>query len=113
MGYALGKCTKTTFCGGPFRIGDSENENETSSLSIYPNPISNSATIAFFLLEAETVKLQLFDITGKLIQVVADGNYIEGDNEFAWDASRVTAGFYYMRIEAGGYTEMEKISVVK
>ncbi|MBT3932827.1 MAG: T9SS type A sorting domain-containing protein, partial [Bacteroidetes bacterium] len=65
----------------------------------YPNPFSSATNISYQLLNNSQVKVQIFDLNGKLIQTLVDenkkaGNYIEffNGNEFP-------EGIYIYRIE--------------
>jgi len=93
--------------------GGATTSNEITLLDIYPNPVSSSLTIAFDLAQSEKVAIRIFDMTGRLVTVVADELFEEGDNEIVWHASDTNSGIYFLRIEAGNNLLTEKISVVK
>ena len=86
---------------------------ETSSLSIYPNPVSTSTTVSFYVEETKNVSLKIFDVSGRLVTTLADASFEEGDYEITWNAAEVNSGIYFLRMEAGDYSVTEKLSVVK
>jgi hypothetical protein len=96
------------------RIGDSTSPSDnTTSLMVFPNPVSNTATISYTLEHSANVVLKVFDLTGRLVTTLADAAFDEGDHEITWDASEVKSGIYLLRMEAGEEMLTEKLSVVK
>ena len=87
--------------------------NEISSAGVYPNPISNSASIYLTLPETEKISLKVFDLSGKLITTVADGSFNAGEHRMDWNASNVNAGIYILRLETENYFENRKLIVTK
>ena len=86
---------------------------ETSSLSIYPNPVSASTTVSFYVEETKNVSVKVFDMSGRLVTTLTDASFEEGYHEIIWNAAEVNAGIYFLRMEAGDYSVTEKLSVVK
>jgi photosystem II stability/assembly factor-like uncharacterized protein len=86
----------------------------TTGLSIYPNPVSNAATISFTLLQPQNVSLQVFDGSGRLIKNIANSSMEAGTHQLTWNASdengsAVAKGIYYLKFNSGSYTETKKI----
>jgi len=88
-------------------------KNNTTSLSVYPNPVSNAATISFTLPQTQKVSIQVFDGAGKLIKTIADTQMDAGVHQLTWDAAGVAKGIYYLKFNAGNYAETKKLSVIK
>jgi len=79
-----------------------------------PNPFLNATSIAFDLTEPAHVRLSVFDVSGRLVTVLADGAYPEGHNHATWNgrnASGVAArpGIYFYRIESPVLNETRKM----
>ena len=91
----------------------SEQTVETSSLSIYPNPVSTSTTVSFYVEETKNVSVKVFDMSGRLVTTLTDASFEEGDYEIIWNAAEINSGIYFLRMEAGDYLQMEKLSVLK
>jgi hypothetical protein len=67
----------------------------------YPNPFNPSTTIEFNLGFSGIVQLQIFDIQGKLIATLIDGEYLEhGLHRLEYDASGLASGVYFYRLTA-------------
>ncbi|MBK8167478.1 MAG: PKD domain-containing protein [bacterium] len=85
----------------------------------YPNPFNPRTTIAFDLPVAATVRLEIFDIAGRLIDVlVRDEPYAAGRWEAVWqgrDANGrgVAAGVYFCRLGAGEFHAATRLLLVK
>ena len=90
----------------------------TTGLSVYPNPVSNAATISFTLPQSQKVSLQIFDESGRLIKNIANSPMEAGAHQFTWNASdengtAVAKGMYYLKFNAGSYAETKKLAVIK
>ena len=99
----------------PWFVGVEETSQISEKLSIdaYPNPSSGDLTINYKLVENSHVKVTLFDIYGKVIQILVNGKQDKGTYSLKYDGSRLSDGVYTCRIEAGSNTDITKITVVK
>jgi len=61
----------------------------TSLAQNYPNPFNANTNISFNLAEAGNVSLNVYDITGRLVVTLVDGQMDAGEHVVAWDASNV------------------------
>jgi hypothetical protein len=81
----------------------------------YPNPFSPSVTIRYDLPVASQVTLQVYDVTGRLVRVLADGAAMPaGQHQISWDSEdsagrSVPSGVYFYRLEADSYTETRQM----
>jgi hypothetical protein len=83
-----------------------------------PNPFNPATSVRFGLPAATDVKLVVYDVQGRRIATLvnetrASGVYTERWEGRADDGSQVAAGVYFVRLEAGGKTETQKIVMVK
>ncbi|HVX25077.1 MAG TPA: T9SS type A sorting domain-containing protein [Parafilimonas sp.] len=90
-------------------------KNNTTSLLVYPNPVSNSATVSFNLQQTQKVAVTIYDMNGKLIRTLADAQMLPGTHQLTWNArsENVIAGTYLIKLQAGAFIETKKISVVR
>ncbi|RJP80065.1 MAG: T9SS C-terminal target domain-containing protein [Candidatus Zixiibacteriota bacterium] len=79
----------------------------------YPNPFNPATTISFSLPEISRVSLKVYDLQGRLVANLVDGNKEAGVHSVTFDASHLASGLYFARIEAGSYTEVLKMMLVK
>jgi hypothetical protein len=79
----------------------------------YPNPFNPSTNIFFSIGKQESVKLKIFDITGKEIVILVDGQYEPGDYNVEFNASQLSSGVYFYQITAGNFRETRKMQIIK
>ncbi len=64
----------------------------------YPNPFNSRTSIAFQLEKDADIKLEIFDITGRKIDVLYDGTAAAGKHTFVWNAADRPSGIYFYRL---------------
>ena len=79
----------------------------------YPNPFNPSTNVRVDLPTRSTVKLSVFDLLGREIAVLMDGEYIAGRYVSTWNASRVATGAYYCRLVVNGRTLTRAMMLIK
>jgi len=79
----------------------------------YPNPFNPSTMIPFSLPGMMAVKLQVFDVTGRLLQVLLNETKPAGRHEIIFKAGDLPSGVYFVTLEAGGKVFTKKISLLK
>jgi hypothetical protein len=79
----------------------------------YPNPFNPSTKIEFTLPKDEFVSLKVFDILGREVATLVNKNLKTGTYSVSFDASRLSSGVYFYRMDAGSFTDTKKMMVVK
>lgn len=79
----------------------------------YPNPFNPSTKITFGVSIASNVKLSVYDLTGKEVAELVNEKIQPGKYEVDFNASNLPSGTYFMRLNAGNYTESKKITLIK
>ncbi|MBP7697472.1 MAG: S8 family serine peptidase [candidate division Zixibacteria bacterium] len=79
----------------------------------YPNPFNPTTTISFTLPTPGDVTLEVFNVLGQRVAVLASGPYGAGTHHVEWNASGVSSGVYLYRLSAGEFTETRKMLLVK
>ena len=74
-------------------------EHKFSNLELFPNPTSEQIEIMFNVPDVEYVKLEIYDLRGRLIDVILDENFQSGANSIKLDISDLTLGTYVIKIE--------------
>jgi len=82
-----------------------------------PNPVAGRTVIAFDLPAPGPVRATLYDVSGRLVRVLTDEPLPAGKHERAWDrrdgsGRPVSAGIYFLRLEAGSHRSRQKIVVI-
>ncbi|MBT7615669.1 MAG: T9SS type A sorting domain-containing protein [Calditrichaeota bacterium] len=78
-----------------------------------PNPFNSSVKLSMYLPQAEHVSLSVFDIHGREVSRLVDGDVTAGNQFFIWDANGFPAGVYVVRMSAGEVSEMRKVVLVR
>ena len=78
-----------------------------------PNPFNSTVKLSMYLPKADHVSLSIFDVNGREVSRLVDGNVGAGIQVFVWDASDFPAGVYVVRMEAGDVSEMRKVVLVR
>ena len=47
------------------------------------------------------------------MKTLADGLFKEGENKIEWNVSDINAGIYFLKMDAGDYSQTEKVTVIK
>ncbi len=87
-----------------------------SSFSLYqnfPNPFNPKTNIRFDVAKSGTVKLKVFDVTGKQVSELVNREFTAGKYMVDFDASALASGVYFYRIEMPGFTDIRKMILVK
>jgi hypothetical protein len=79
----------------------------------YPNPFNPVTNIKFQIPNAGFVKLLVYDITGREIAVLANEQLSAGTSKAVFDGTNLASGIYFCRLEAEGFTDVKKMSLVK
>ena len=81
----------------------------------YPNPFNPTTNIKFELPAEFTgnVSLKIYDMVGKEIATLVNGNLTEGIHEFQWNASQFASGVYFSKLIAGNNVEIKRMILVK
>ena len=73
------------------------------SVSVFPNPASQSSSISFKLTEAAPISIAIYNIKGQKVKRIIDSELKSGDYQFTWDGRdnngrSCSSGLYYYRI---------------
>ncbi len=79
----------------------------------YPNPFNPSTTIEFQLPGRATVKITVYNMLGQEVGVIADGEFQAGVHQANWNAKNMPSGAYVYRINAGKYSAVKRMLLVK
>ena len=103
-------------------ISDDPDAKKTPSdfklLGNFPNPFNSSTEIRFLASASGYANLEIFDLTGRKVRTVIDGNIDAGENIVSWDGSDdygnpVSSGVYFYRLRAGNNSQVEKMVLIK
>lgn len=79
----------------------------------YPNPFNPVTTINYDIAKTGFTTLQVYDVLGKEIAVLLNGEVLAGKYELEFDASSLPSGVYFYKLTSGDFTEVKKMTLVK
>lgn len=79
----------------------------------YPNPFNPTTVVGFKVPVAGKVKLSVHDLLGREIAVLVNEEKNPGNHEVSFDASGLASGVYFCRMQADGYMQTRKMTVLR
>lgn len=79
----------------------------------YPNPFNPTTTIKYEIPQSSNVKIEVFDILGRVVKVLFNEQKDAGRYEIKFDASSLASGIYYYRIKANDFIQTKKMMLIK
>ncbi len=108
---------------GAFEYSQEVEVNFVSAVSFnlsqnYPNPFNPSTTIKYSIPSVGTslmkfVQLKVYDILGNTVATLVNEDKPAGSYEVKFDASQLSSGIYFYKLQAGSYIETKKMMLVK
>jgi hypothetical protein len=93
---------------------DQDLPTEVSLNQNYPNPFNPTTTISFALPENSKVTLEVFDVMGRKVATLLEGNQRSaGSHTVNFDASSLSSGMYLYRLAAGNTVITRKLTLIK
>ncbi|NWJ43775.1 T9SS type A sorting domain-containing protein, partial [Marine Group I thaumarchaeote] len=86
---------------------------EISFSSAYPNPFNPVTMVSMSIPTEMEVHVTIHDMLGREIAKLANGVYSTGNYELHWDASYHASGIYFVKMIAGGQTNIQKLMLIK
>jgi len=80
----------------------------------YPNPFNPSTTIQYQIPEQVQVRVEVFNMVGKRVRTLLAGEQQEaGIHKIRFNASELSSGVYFVRLQAGSFKQIQKITLIK
>lgn len=79
----------------------------------YPNPFNPSTTISYSLPKQSQVTLKVYDILGNEIETLDNEEKAAGTHKINFNASNLSSGLYFYKLEAENYVEGKKMILLK
>lgn len=79
----------------------------------YPNPFNPSTSIQFSIPTAQNVRLTVYNVLGQQVANLVNQNLSAGVHTVNFDASALSSGVYFYRLEAGNKVAVKKMLLIK
>lgn len=97
--------SKTIQCVGSI----DENESPEPLLQLHPNPFSHQTTLTFELNTRSDVRIEAYDLQGRLMEVITQQSYDQGEHQLRWNAEGLPEGVYVIRMTIEGEVYTSKV----
>lgn len=107
--------TRVTVLPGRKVVSEESSSDLPTSFALgnYPNPFNPSTTIRFEMNERGRASLEVFDVSGRRVQVLHEGDLSQGVHEFRFNADNLPSGTYLYRLTTPTATKTETMTLVK
>lgn len=89
--------------------GTAELLTEAYRLNVFPNPVTDHATVSYTLAQAADVTITLYDLQGKMLKEVCNTRQASGDHETRVDLESFTASAFLLKIAINGQYQAVKL----
>jgi hypothetical protein len=81
--------------------------------SVFPNPFNARATVTYTLVRTTPVRLQLLNMLGQRVAVLAEGDESAGQHTVRFEAANLATGIYWLNLSAGQQSQAKKMLLLK
>ncbi len=101
---------------GVLSVEDITNGEIVTSFALqqnYPNPFNPSTNIQFSVPQSSYVTLEVYNLVGERLGVLVSEQLGAGTYNYDWNASDLTSGIYFYRLQAADFVETKKMMLLK
>lgn len=117
----LGGLTYSLVNGGKLLpIGTTGVEDQTTSTpksfkleQNYPNPFNPTTTIKFSVAQKRNVQLVVYEVNGRKIAELLNGEKEPSDYEIIFNESKLSSGVYFYELRSAGFFQSKKMIIMK
>lgn len=90
-------------------VGIQEANGGVSTISASPNPFGSTTTFNVSLAQNADVEIAVYDVTGKKVEVVHDGEMNAGQHQLVWTPENLADGVYFVQMVIDGAVTTKRI----
>ncbi len=79
----------------------------------YPNPFNPTTTVRFAVAKPGNVTIAVYNMLGQRVATLVNGYFQAGTYAATWDGTGMPSGVYFYKIEAGDFTAVKKMTLVR
>ena len=90
--------------------------NQPSIFSVgaaYPNPFNPSTNISLVLNANADLSVKVYNLTGQLVDVIAEGNFSPSSYNWTWKADNLASGVYFIKTQVDSEVSTQKVMLLK
>ncbi len=114
--YADVSAWSSTWIGDKTTVGVENEGIVATSFSLsqnYPNPFNPSTQIKYTLAKSSFVSLKIFDVLGREVSTLVNQAQNSGTYSVNFNASALSTGVYFYKLEAGDFMNIKKMLLIK
>jgi len=92
---------------------DTDIPGDVTLIGNHPNPFTSTTRIHFETSRTGRVRIAVYDVLGREVEVIIDEERGSGKHSVIWDASRMPSGVYLYQFEGGGRKQARQMLVVR
>ena len=97
------------YCDGPYEVVPTR----FALADAYPNPFNPTTIIDYSISEPCHATLTVFNVTGQEVVTLVDGELEVGNFNVTFDATDLASGVYFYKLNAGDFSAVRKMTLVK
>jgi zinc metalloprotease ZmpB len=99
-------------------VGDGDHHSSLSLSLLGANPVRGNAALNFSLSQAGPARLQLIDVSGRVVRTLVDGSMSAGPHAASWngrgaEGRSLPSGLYFARLDAEGRSIVRRVLMVR
>ena len=114
VGYKMGRAY---VYAGSATVGVEEQSHERATrfhlYQNFPNPFNPATTIRFSLPQRDRVSLKIYDLLGKEIATLVEGDFDQGEHALNFNGNSLASGVYLYRLQTGSFVEQKKLVLMR
>jgi hypothetical protein len=79
----------------------------------YPNPFNPVTSIGFRVARTSFVTLKVYNVLGEAVETIVQGAHSAGEYRVEWNSRTLPSGVYFYSLQAGSYTSVKKMMLLK
>jgi hypothetical protein len=87
--------------------------NQFTLFSPYPNPFNPMTTIRFSVGTRHATSLRVYDITGRMVEMLVNKKLTAGEHKIVWNADEYASGVYFVKLMNGQFQTTQKLILLK
>ncbi len=87
--------------------------NQFSLSQNYPNPFNPTTVIGYQIPQKTKVELNVYDLSGRLIENLVNKNQSSGNYKITWDATNYPSGIYFYKLNTDQNVDVQKMVLMK
>jgi hypothetical protein len=114
--FTIGANGSISFEGGTVTVSNEEVAELPAEFELYqnyPNPFNPSTTIRYDVRDNVHVSITVYDLTGRRVAQLVDQPHAAGTYKVEWNANALASGVYLYRINAGDFSAVRTLTLLK